>query len=171
MELIQYIFLTISVFSGTIFGIAISKICFEEIDSVSTYLLEVTPLLVPISLGIMIYQSKILLAIIGTIGLIVMLFFLKNKYNPRTLYISSGLVTYLSTKFENNITITVGIIIFLYSMFMITIEASNIKTAPIKKNKKIKTTNILLDKIFFKYSFYLIVAIASYVIFEYILKL
>ncbi|HEY9701022.1 MAG TPA: hypothetical protein V6C58_01155 [Allocoleopsis sp.] len=172
MELIKYFLLNIIVFSGLIFGIFIVKICKEEIIQTSKYLITYSPFIVPISLGILIYQNNNLLSIISTILLSIMIFFLRGRYNPKTLYLSSGLIIYLATRFENIIIITIGVIIFCYSMFMITIDASNIKEVSLNiKNKKTNFDKILYSKIAYNYSYVILISIISYVLFEYLLKL
>jgi len=166
MDTLIYTSIMFASFLGLIIGIIISNMAFEEISHVSKYLTYLNIAIVPTIILITTYTINIIYSLIFTSVAIILLILFREKYNNAWTYSCMGALLYISTL--NNETLNTAVLIFIYGVSIATINASNLKQ---RTDGKIKfSENVLLTKkLLSKYSYYLLVGMAFFIVFSYIL--
>ncbi len=167
MDIIHYLLLLIFSFSGIIIGILLSNMAVEEIKDATKYLKYLNIIILTLIILISTYSTnKLYSIIITTIILTTLIITINRQYNKWS-YASLSALLYISTLNAQAIYIT--ILIFIYGISIITIDAN--KYFKNKINGKIKSyENIeLIKKSLLKYHYYLLVGIIVYTVFTYLI--
>jgi len=169
MDLFIYIALLILSFLGLIMGLILSHIAVEELPDVIKYIKYFNILIVSLIVFLTIYPLSTVYATISSVLLLVLLFFFIDKIHNYIIYASMGGIFYASSILNNLFVITTLLFILGISLGTTT-SYSYYNTKKYKHTENIKfkdyinITKILLTK----YSYYLIVGIIFFIVFEFL---
>lgn len=166
MEIINYMLILVLSFLGTFTGIILCNIAVEEIKSITKYLKYLNILLIVLIILIATYDINKIYSIILTIIAFTILVLIKNNYENRWIYSSMAALLFLSTLNKESLVIT--ILIFIYGISVVTIDATKHFKNKINGQIKSSENTSLIKKTLYKYCPYLIIGIAFYIITTYI---
>jgi hypothetical protein len=167
MNLLIYLSVLVASFLGLFVGMFISNVSVEEIKKASKYLKYFNIILAPIIILVATFEVHKIYSVIFAGIVLITLIIARNKYNDAWVYAGMGAIIYVSTMSSE--LLNVAVLIFVYSISIATINASKQFRHQINGQVKFSENLALAKRILSKYSYYLIIAIAFFVVFSYIL--
>jgi hypothetical protein len=167
MELISFALLLIASFLGLLIGIILSNMAIEEIDHVSKYLKYVNIILVPAIILSAAYSVHAFYSIIFSVIALLIGIIFRNKNIDLWIYTCLGIAIFISTLGTG--ILNAAIFMTIYGASIATIEASKQFKNKINGRITSKDNKTLVKRLLSRYSFYLLVGMVSYVVFEYLI--
>jgi len=166
MELLRFVLLLVSSFLGLMIGMIVSNMAVEEISNASRYLRYLNIFLAPLIILVSTYVLYQWYSVIFSVAVLLLLIIFRSRSLNLWIYAGMGAMIYMSTLRAGSL--NAAILITLYGISIATIEASmHFKN---RLNGWIKSSEnfALAKKMLSKYSYYLLIGIASYAVFTYI---
>jgi hypothetical protein len=152
----------ITSFLGIFAGIILSNFAVEEIENTSKYLRILNIIIVPVIIFIATYTINITYSLIATSIIAIATIIIHNKIETKWIYSTTGIALYLST--FGSKTLETAILIFIYGISIVTIDASKFFKKKILGEITQKENIALIIKSVKRYSAYIFIGLIVYAV-------
>jgi hypothetical protein len=168
MDILTYLLVLLSSFSGLIIGLILCNITLEELPNVAKYLKYFNMALLPLIIFFAAYQITLFYSVLTTVAALLLLLIFRKGYDDTFTYCGLGALFYLASIYDG--LFLVSILIFIYGVSIGTITSQK-HLIHAKASSKIscKENRDIAKMLLARYAHYIIVAIVFFAVFEWII--